>query len=181
MNALTVRDPGTGDGLALARLDDDGAPAAVSQPGTAASTPSAELAGLPLPRLQFDPARARRGAVDGAWWPHSRNARTELAGLIAALKEQAGVRVQRLSIDHGEWDDIPHRLTRDQGHVVRVDWFTTIPAHTVSVPAAGRVPISLLVVPPATPAGAARASMDVAATHPGTAQTADILVAGPTM
>jgi hypothetical protein len=91
------------------------------------------------------------------------------------------VRVQRLSIDRGEWDDIPHRFTRNQGHVVRVDWFTTIPAHTVSVSGAGRVPISLLVVPPATPAGAARASMDVAATHPGTAQAADILVAGPTM
>ena len=90
------------------------------------------------------------------------------------------MRVQRLSIEHGEWDDIPHRLTRDQGHVVRVNWFTTIPAHTVSVSAAGRGPISLLVVPRGTPAGAARASMDLAATHPGTAQAADILVAGTT-
>ena len=101
----------------------------------------------------------------------------ELAGLIAALKEQAGVRVQRLSIEHGESDNIPHRLTRDQGHVVPVKRFSHHPRpyRQRYILAAGSS-ISLLVVPPGTQAGAARASMDLAATHPGTAQAADILV-----
>jgi Family of unknown function (DUF5994) len=54
----------------------------------------------------------------------------------------------------------------------------TIPRHTVSVTTAGgREPIALLVVPPSTPAGAARAAMNTAATGPGTAQAADILTA----
>lgn len=176
VNAPTVRDLRADDGLALAQLDDDGAPAAVQQE-SGASARSAILAARPLPRVRLDPDLFRHGSVDGGWWPYSRNARAELPGLIAALKEQAGVWVQRLSVYQGEWDDIPHRLTTDQGHVVRVDWFTAIPRHTVSVSAAGRGPISLLVVPPGTPARAAGNVMDLAATNPGTAQAADILAA----
>jgi hypothetical protein len=100
-----------------------------------------------------------------------------LPGLIAALKEQSGVWVQRVSVPHGEWDDIPHRLTDPAGHVVRVDWFAAMPRHTVSVAVAGREPIALLVVPSGTPAVAARAALDLAATSPGSAQAAGILAA----
>lgn len=128
-------------------------------------------------RLRFDPALIRPGAVDGAWWPYSRDALTELPALVAALQDQAGVRVQRLSVPHGEWDEIPARLTLHGGRVVRVDWFTTIPGHTISVTTPGREPIDLLVVPPGTPEGAAQAAMDLAATTPGAAQAADILTA----
>ncbi len=177
VNAPTVRDLRADDGLALARLDDDGAPAAVIQRESGAGTQSAILAARPLPRIRLDPDLFRRGSVDGGWWPYSRNARAELPGLIAALKEQAGAWVQRVSVFQGEWDDIPHRLTGDQGHVVRVNWFTAMPRHTVSVSVAGRGPISLLVVPPGTPARAAGDVMDLAATNPGTAQAADILAA----
>jgi hypothetical protein len=81
------------------------------------------------------------------------------------------LRVQRLAVRRDEWDDIPHRLTADNGHFAQVDWFTTIPHHTVSVTTAGsRDPIALLVVPPSTPAGAAWDAMNTAATSPGTAQ-----------
>jgi hypothetical protein len=54
--------------------------------------------------------------------------------------------VQRLSVHRDEWDEIPHRLTAG-GRGVRVDWFTTIPRHTVSVTTAGKGLITLLVVP----------------------------------
>ena len=176
--------------LALARLDDDGAPAAVTSvippggataariPAAAAGAPAAIPAGLPSSRVSFGPALIRHGAVDGGWWPRSRNAHTELPGLIAALDAWPGVRVQRLAVHRDEWDGIPHRLTSDNGHFVQVDWFTTIPRHTVSVTTAGgREPIALLVVPPSTRAGAAWAAMNTAATGPGTAQAADILIA----
>jgi Family of unknown function (DUF5994) len=182
MNALTLRDVQASDTLALARLDDDGAPAAVTSgisPGTAntahipagaAGAPAAIPAGTPSPRVSFDPALIRHGAVDGGWWPHSRNAHTELPGLIAALDVRSGVQVQRVAVHRDEWDEIPHRLTVNNGHFVRVDWFTTIPRHTVSVTTAGgREPITLLVVPPSTPAGAAWAAMNTAATGPDTA------------
>src|SRR5437763_13796427 len=120
-------------------------------PGGTGSTPSAIVAGPPAPRVSFDPALHRHGAADGGWWPHSRNALTELPGLIAALDSQPGVRVQRLSIPRDDWDEIPRRLTTDAGQLIRVDWFTTIPRHTVSVPTAGQDPIAPLVAPPAAP------------------------------
>jgi Family of unknown function (DUF5994) len=190
MTALTLRDVEAADRLALARLDDDGAPAAVTSvvspgsaktagiPAGAAGAPAAIPGGLPSARVSFGPALSRRGAVDGGWWPRSRNALTELPGLIAALDARPGVRVQRVAVHRDEWDDIPRQLTGGGGHRVRVDWFTTISRHTVSVTiAGGREPIALLVVPPSTPAEAARDAMDTAATGPGTAQATDILTA----
>jgi len=178
MNAPTLRDMQAADTLALARLDDDGAPAAVTSvisqrsataarvPAPAAGAPAAIPTGLPSTRVSLAPGLIRHGAVDGGWWPHTRNALTELPGLIAALDARPGVRVQRLAVHRDEWDDIPHQLTADN-HFVRVDWFTTIPRRTVSVTTAGgREPIALLVVPPSTPAGAAWAAMDTAATAP---------------
>jgi hypothetical protein len=188
VTALTLHGVEAADSLALARLDDDGAPVAVTTvishggaktarntPGAAAGAPAAIAAALPSARISFDPALIRHGVVDGGWWPRSRNALTELPGLIAALDARPGVRVQRLAVHRDEWDDIPHRLTADNGHFVRIDWFTTIPRRTVSVTTAGgREPIALLVVPPGTPAETARAAMNTAATGPGTAQAAEI-------
>jgi uncharacterized protein DUF5994 len=133
-----------------------------------AAAPSAMAAGPPSARVSFEPALIRHGAVDGGWWPRSRNALTELPGLIAALDARPGVRVQRVAVHRDEWDEIPHLLT-DSDRFVRVDWFTTIPRRTVSVTTAGgREPIALLVVPPSTPEGAAWAAMNTAATGPGT-------------
>jgi hypothetical protein len=57
------------------------------------------------------------------------------------------MRVQRLSIHRDDWDEIPRRLTADEGRVIRVDWFTIIPRHTVSVTTAGKGTLTLLVVP----------------------------------
>ena len=101
---------------------------------------------------------------------------TELPGLIAALDSRPGVGVQRLSVHRDDWDEIPHRLTADAGHVIRVDWFTTIPRHTISVTTAGKGTIEVLVVPPGTAEGTAQTAMNMAATGPG-AQAADILTA----
>jgi Family of unknown function (DUF5994) len=145
-------------------------------PGGTVSAPCAVLAGLPAPRVSLDPALNRHGAVDGGWWPHSRDALAELPGLIAALDSRPGVRVQRLSVHRDDWDEIPRRLTAG-GHAVRVDWFTTIPRHTVSVTATGKEPIELLVVPPGAAEGTAQTAMNMAVTGRGGAQAADILTA----
>ena len=144
----------------------------------AAGAPSATPAGLSAARVIFDPAPARYGAVDGGWWPRSRNAPTELPGLIAALDARPGVSVQRLAVHRDEWDAIPYQLTVDGGPAVRIDWFTTIPHHTVSVTTSGgREPIALLVVSPDTPAETAWAAMNIAATSPGIPQATDVLTA----
>jgi Family of unknown function (DUF5994) len=83
--------------------------------GGAAGIRAAIPAGPPSPQVSFDDARDRHGAADGRWWPQSRNALTELPGLIAALDSRPGVTVQRLSIHRDDWDDIPHRLTARWG------------------------------------------------------------------
>jgi hypothetical protein len=126
----------------------------------------------------FDPALPRHGATDGGWWPRSQNALTELPAVIAALDARPGVRVQRLAVHRYEWDEIPHQLTADGSHFVRVDSLTTIPRRTISVTVAGgRVPIALLVIPPDTPTETAWAEMNIAATSPGIPQTTGILTA----
>jgi hypothetical protein len=144
------------------------------------SPPSAILAGPPAPRVSFGPALSRRGAVDGGWWPHSRNAPAELPDLVAALDSRPGGRVQRLSVHRDDWDDIPRRLTTDAGQVIRVDWFTVIARHTLSVTTAGQGTIEVLVVPPGTADGTAATAMTMAATGPGGPQAADILTASET-
>jgi hypothetical protein len=85
--------------------------------------------------------------------------------------------VQRLSVHRDDWDGIPHRLTTGAGHVIRVDWFTIIARHTLSVTTAGNEPIELLVVPPGTAEDTAQTALTMAATGPGGAQAADILTA----
>jgi hypothetical protein len=85
--------------------------------------------------------------------------------------------VQRLSVHRDDWDDIPHRLTTDKGHHIRVDWFTIIPHHTISVTTAGKGTIELLVVPPGTAEGTAQIALNMAATGPVGAQAGDILTA----
>jgi Family of unknown function (DUF5994) len=149
-----------------------------TSPGADAGAPSAIPTGLPSARVMFDPALPRHGATDGGWWPRSRNALTELPALLAALDARPGVMVQRLAVHRYEWDELPHQLTADGSHFVRVDRLTTIPHHTVSVTiAGGREPIALLVVPPDTPSETAWAEMNIAATSPGIPQTTDILTA----
>jgi hypothetical protein len=88
------------------------------------------------------------------------------------------VSVQRLAVHRGEWDEIPHQLTADGGPAIRIDCFTSIPHHTVSVTTAGgREPIALLVVSPDTPAETAWAAMNIAAASPGISQAAGALTA----
>jgi hypothetical protein len=75
-------------------------------------------------RLSLDPALGRQGAVDGGWWPHSRNASVELPALISSLNNRIGG-VLRLGVDAREWDDIPRRLTIS-GHPVRIGRFADL-------------------------------------------------------
>jgi len=127
-------------------------------------------------RLSFDSALSRRGAVDGGWWPQSRDATAELPGLIAALDSRPGVHVRRVSVHVDDWEDIPRRVPAGGSHVIRVDWFTTIPRHTISVTADAHDMINLLVIPSGTAAAPAQAAMDAAMT--GRGDPAAMLAAG---
>jgi hypothetical protein len=73
---------------------------------------------LPLPvphapplalRINLAVGPERRGALDGGWWPHSREAGTELAGLAGVLSGSLGT-VTHLTIDFDDWDDVPPHI-----------------------------------------------------------------------
>src|SRR5881409_1183276 len=70
--------------------------------------------------LRLATSHSRAGLLDGAWWPRSRNAGSELPVLIEALAEHLGP-VQRVGLDATAWDDAPTALVVG-GRRVRIDW-----------------------------------------------------------
>ena len=127
-------------------------------------------------RLQLDPMMAGTGAVDGGWWPRSRDPDAELPGLIAGLDASVGP-ITRVALNLDAWDTAPRRVAVD-GRRVRVGWFRHMDAHTIGVTRAGQDRMILLVVPPqATTAAAAEIAMAMAADAANSAGPADILAA----
>ncbi|MEU2286659.1 DUF5994 family protein [Streptomyces sp. NPDC013178] len=106
--------------------------------------------------LRLETTHDRRGVLDGAWWPRSRDVTVELPGLVSALAERLGP-IARVGLDRGAWDGLPTRLVVD-GRVVHID-ASSVGDDTVLVTRGDQDLFSLLVVPPDTPPGAARAAM----------------------
>jgi hypothetical protein len=103
-------------------------------------------------RLTLKPGMPRTGAVDGAWWPGSRDLVAEVPALVAAFPTTAG-RVQRVGFGRSLWDAVPHR-TRGwaDGRRIGLDGFAAFAADVVWVATSitGSAPLFLLVVPPDT-------------------------------
>jgi hypothetical protein len=122
-------------GYADDHLDDDG--------GASRARPDDDVVG----RVVWAPATAG-GALDGAWWPHTRNAAVEFAALIPLVAEHLGGPVRRVSGNIEAWDpEQPRRLRIGDG-LVRVGWFHTIDPATVTLGRGGEARVTLLVVPP---------------------------------
>ncbi|MEU7691052.1 STAS domain-containing protein [Microbispora hainanensis] len=108
-------------------------------------------------RLRLAPALGLRGTVDGAWWPHSRDATLELPDFITAVDQRLGLTTLRVGVHVDAWDHIPHRVHAD-GRQVKVGWFDSADPRLVTLTFAEAEPVILLVVPPYTtdgPAGTA--------------------------
>jgi hypothetical protein len=147
--------------------------AATSTPTTA--PPPTRPPAPPGLRLQLDPARAGTGAVDGGWWPRSRDPDGELPGLIAGLDASLG-RITRVALNLDAWDSAPRRVAVD-GRRVHVGWFRHMDAHTIGVTRALQDRMTLLVVPPEATTAAAEIAMAMAADATNGAGPADILAA----
>jgi Family of unknown function (DUF5994) len=125
------------------------------------------------PRLRLDPTLARKGILDGGWWPRSPDPETELPDLIRGLESSLGV-ITRVALNPDAWDSAPRQVAID-GRRVYVGWFRAMNADTIGVTRSSRDRFVLLVVPPqATPAAAATA-MAMAADATSTARPADLL------
>jgi hypothetical protein len=125
-------------------------------------------------RLSLDPALGRRGAVDGGWWPRSRNATVELPVLVSSLNAGVGA-VLRLGVDARDWDDIPRRITVG-GHAVRIGRFADV-NHKIIVSLGSRDHIMLLVVPPQASMTAAKSALAMAAMGRDSGRPEEILAA----
>src|SRR5579859_2306252 len=129
---------------------------APSANGSAPPAPQRPRRATERARLSLDPATARQAGIHGGWWPRSRDAATELPGLISELSTRAG-RVSRVALQADAFGNIPHQLIVG-GRKVPVAWFRYMNKHTVIVTMAGRDDLVLLVIPPpASPEAAAEA------------------------
>ncbi|MFF4356545.1 DUF5994 family protein [Streptomyces sp. NPDC001604] len=115
----------------------------------------------------------RRGVLDGAWWPRSRDIAAELPALVTALTELLGP-VTRVGLDATAWDALPTRLVVGD-RVVRIDSFP-VGDDTVLVTRGDQDHFSLLVVPPHATPEAARAAMAEAVRADNVTQAAQILI-----
>jgi hypothetical protein len=118
---------------------------------------------------------AGTGAVDGGWWPRSRDPDAELSSLIAGLDSSLGP-ITRVALNLGAWDTAPRRVAVD-GRRVRVGWFRQMDAHTIGVTRAAQARVVLLVVPPQATPAAAGTAMAMAADATNSTGPADILAA----
>ncbi|XVV00960.1 DUF5994 family protein [Actinosynnema sp. CA-248983] len=126
----------------------------------------------PALRLSMKPGGHSGGAVDGAWWPHSNDPMAEFPPLLAALDADGHVR--RVSYHLDSWDRAERRIAAGDV-VVRMEGFHSIQPDTVTLVNSDHTRIRLLVVPPGTPGGVARAVLRSAATASATATVEDIL------
>jgi hypothetical protein len=146
--------------------------AAHSTPTTAPPSRPSAPPGL---RLQLDPTMAGTGAVDGGWWPRSRDPDAELPDLIAGMDSSLGP-VTRMALNLDAWGSAPRRVAVD-GRRVRVGWFRQMDAHTIGLTRAAQDRVVLLVVPPQATTAAAQIAMAMAADGANSAGPADILAA----
>ncbi|WP_354641398.1 DUF5994 family protein [Kitasatospora camelliae] len=124
--------------------------------------------------LRLETTQSREGALDGAWWPHSRDISTELPDLVRALTEHIGP-IASVGLDADAWDDVPARLVVD-GRSVHLDRYP-VGDDTVIITRGDRDHFSLLVVPPQASQEAALASMARAVQAGGTDSARQILIA----
>ncbi|MGH3761425.1 DUF5994 family protein [Actinophytocola sp.] len=127
-----------------------------SVPHDPAVTSDADSAEQP-PRVHLKPAAPATGDpghVDGAWWPRSRDLAAELPVLFAALATRLGA-IERMAYNLDEWQPVARRLEVGATRVT-LGGFHYQGANTIDVADSRGRRVTLLVVPPETPAANAR-------------------------
>ncbi|HEX2314627.1 MAG TPA: DUF5994 family protein [Thermomonospora sp.] len=148
----------------MAHDTDDSTAARVTAPPTAPRPSTA--------RLSLAAGSAHRGALDGGWWPRSRDARAELAELVAALAEHLG-RVTHLALDPECWEQVPDHVTV-AGRQVKVGPFPGL-GHMIAVIRGRRETFLLLVIPPEAEESRARAALSGSAAGAASGPAEEIL------
>jgi hypothetical protein len=124
-------------------------------------------------RLKMKPGTAVLGSIDGGWWPWSTDPAAEFPALVMALSSWVGP-VRDIAYDFDAWDSAEPTLTVE-GWTVGLAGSPAMPANTVVLTGLNLKRIRLLVVPPTTLGGAARAVLRSASGSATTATAEDIL------
>lgn len=106
-------------------------------------------------RMAMKPGSQTHGYLNGGWWPRSADPEVEFPGLVSMLGGWVGP-VGRVTYNLDEWGSIARYFAVDSRNI-RFDGFHSMDAHTVVVIGTDRRQVRLLVVPPDTPGGRARA------------------------
>ena len=106
-------------------------------------------------RLKVKPSTAGCGNVDGAWWPRSIDPAAEFPALVMASSSWVGP-ARHMAYHPDDWDPAASTLIVENW-AVHLESTQNIQANTVVVTGSNLKQIRLLVVPPATPGGVARA------------------------
>jgi Family of unknown function (DUF5994) len=124
-------------------------------------------------RLRLAPSFGR-GALDGAWWPYSRDLRTEALDLVNHFPLSAG-KIFRVNYSAPDWVTGPGRIRADEVFVT-LSAFPRDDTHRVLLSTlGGRQVVQLLVVPPESDSRMARHIMRIAATLTNKRSAANIL------
>ncbi|MBP2471554.1 hypothetical protein JOF53_000426 [Crossiella equi] len=126
-------------------------------------------------RLAMKPGTADRGLVDGGWWPWTTEPVAEFPALVMALSSWVGP-ARQVGYRPDAWGLAEPRLTVEDW-VVRLVGSPFLPAGTVTLTGPNLKRVRLVVVPPDTPSGLARAVLRSAAGKHTTASAEDILAA----
>ena len=129
-----------------------------------------------VPRLLLSP-RPGVGAMDGAWWPHSRDFETEIADLIDHFPASAG-RVSRVLFSRPDWDTCPRQIMAGRGRV-KTGSFPEDDTHLVLLKLSSGVELKVLVVPSRLSDGSAQALMESAADPANRQVGSDLLASIP--
>jgi hypothetical protein len=133
-------------------------------PDTSKRTITTSVTGPPSPlavRLRLNSTLSGWGALDGGWWPRSRDAEAELPRLVAGLDARFGV-IIRAMLDMDVWDDHPRRVAAGPKRI-HMGWYHTMAADRIYLVNTDGERFALLVVPPEATAESAKDAMALAA------------------
>ena len=126
-------------------------------------------------RVSVRPDGGTDSALDGAWWPRTRDLSVEVPELIAAL-DRRGVEVERFTYAMGAWSPAPRKVVV-RGRTVRTGGFSAMDPQVVCLTTHGGARrLDLVVVPPEADALTGARALRIS-TRPGQARTAMLVLA----
>ncbi|WP_448625306.1 DUF5994 family protein [Geodermatophilus sp. URMC 64] len=136
-------------------------PDGVDRTATSSSLPLPEPGDEEAARVALIDPPAAGSALDGAWWPRSRNLTRELPPLVEELHRR-GIRVTRVAYNPDAWELATRRLQAG-GRIIRLGWFRGVDRQLLNLTAdVGPGRVDLLVVPPETTAAVAQRAFSAA-------------------